>query len=323
MNADTCAQRCKHLPYYCTSYTEDIILKRDGWWSSDPELNPAFHDYFKVFVHHCSSDTFVGTKLKSNSTGNMDFMGTEIIKAVKDSLIVNFNMSNSKTIVLSGYSAGGFGAWRHCNEFFSGFNWPTDVRCLVDSGGFVPWRTAVPGACLAAYNYFISTVVEFQGHQLDARCLKDNENATYLTLECAALSSAYQYVDRPLFVTGNQFDTFYASEFCLICGLCDLDTTVWKQSLASNITEASTQYTGVDYYFRNCSAHDTAENYYNAKFEHDGKETSYSEAVNTWMQNSCLNSTNLPVAGSGRDIGNINSGCNKVSILQSSPGCEN
>jgi len=283
----TCAQRCKETRYLCTTDLRDTMELRGGWWSPNPDLNPAFHDYFKVFVHYCSSDIWNGNKAKSDTTGDLYFMGAEILEAVKDSLTKKFNMLKAKSVVLSGYSAGGIGVWRNCNRFFSGFNSFADVRCLVDSGAFVPWRS-FPDDCLTKFNYFVQQLTEFQGHRLDENCL--NKDQKYKYIECSSLSTAYTFIDRPLFIAGNQFDTRYAYQFSVVCGIRFTPPliTEWKQGLTNDLQQAGTREAGLAYFYRNCATHETAERYYNDKFMYNGKELTFSSVVNYWMKNICF-----------------------------------
>ena len=43
----------------CTSPEDSVLEKDEGFWSNNPSENP-FADYFKVYVHYCSSDDFSG-----------------------------------------------------------------------------------------------------------------------------------------------------------------------------------------------------------------------------------------------------------------------
>ena len=43
----------------CTTPEDSTLEKDDGFWSINPNENP-FADYFKVYIHYCSSDDFSG-----------------------------------------------------------------------------------------------------------------------------------------------------------------------------------------------------------------------------------------------------------------------
>jgi hypothetical protein len=43
----------------CTAPGQDVLEREGGIWADDPATNP-YHDYFKVYIHYCSSDAFSG-----------------------------------------------------------------------------------------------------------------------------------------------------------------------------------------------------------------------------------------------------------------------
>ena len=52
----------------CTSPRPEVLERRGGVWGEEEATNP-FHDYFKVYLHSCSSDAFSGDSTLCESPG--------------------------------------------------------------------------------------------------------------------------------------------------------------------------------------------------------------------------------------------------------------
>ena len=51
--------RCQEDPAKCSGPNESVLEQNGGIWSDNRTENP-FADYFKIFIHYCSSDDFAG-----------------------------------------------------------------------------------------------------------------------------------------------------------------------------------------------------------------------------------------------------------------------
>ena len=80
-NVEDCDARCQvNSPGLCT---EDPNQEHDldyTMWSQDPEENPPFHNFYKIFVPYCSSDVYTGTRNTSEETGNYYFHGKLVVE---------------------------------------------------------------------------------------------------------------------------------------------------------------------------------------------------------------------------------------------------
>merc|ERR1711971_308636 len=97
----------------CTARTEENFeLDTDTMWSTDPQQNPAFHDFARVYVPYCSSDLYVGTRDASDVSGYY-FHGKYIAKAIAEDIVSRAN--NLEQVVFYGTSAGAIGVAFNCD----------------------------------------------------------------------------------------------------------------------------------------------------------------------------------------------------------------
>ena len=100
-----CETRCQEEPYLCTTNTNPYFdlgdsALADNIGSSDPEINPAFHDFYKIYVPYCSSDVFSGTRDGSFLTDNFTFHGHHIFTALTEDLIKNTWITQAEQVQL-------------------------------------------------------------------------------------------------------------------------------------------------------------------------------------------------------------------------------
>merc|ERR1719295_969928 len=99
-------------------------------WSTDPQQNPPFHDFARVYVPYCSSDLYVGTRDASDINGYY-FHGKYIVKAIAEDIVSRAN--SLEQVVFYGTSAGAIGVAFNCDavaEIFKEKFSNLDVRCV-------------------------------------------------------------------------------------------------------------------------------------------------------------------------------------------------
>ena len=212
----------------CTTNERELITKNEDWFTNDEKRNPAFHDFFKIYVPYCSSDVYRGTRASSNATDHLYFYGREIVKAVKDSLANNFNLKSADVAILAGSSAGGLGTWMNCDEFFDGVSKSTDARCVVDSGAWIPWWFP-PESCLVDTLAWMREWIKLQGLEFDPKCTDKLSKDDKFPIRCALLSSAYSYVKRPLFIMEHQIDVVFMTYVPVLCPFNNLNLFSWLE----------------------------------------------------------------------------------------------
>ncbi len=111
--------------------------------SSDQNLNPAFHNWNKIYLNYCDGRGYIGFNNEpieyngkqfyfrgfNNTQASLDY--------VKDKMMVNDNKSTNK-VVVSGTSAGGVATFYYADYIKSFFGSSAeDVKAISDSGMFL------------------------------------------------------------------------------------------------------------------------------------------------------------------------------------------
>jgi len=199
---EECSRRCnsQDSAFRCTTSTDQTLNQTYTFWSNDQETNPPFHDFAKVFMHYCSSDTWQGSRDASEETGGYHFHGKDIVNAILDDLIATkININQMEQVVLLGTSAGAMGVQGVCDsvaDTFKAENNDIDARCVADSGDLVP---TIGQDCNTEEE--VADVIEFYGAEVDPTCTESNT-----LLECKLFSSSYHFIDTPLMVVHNYID---------------------------------------------------------------------------------------------------------------------
>merc|ERR1719431_2128137 len=60
---EECSRRCNSpdSAFRCITSNDTTLNQTYTFWSNDQNTNPPFHDFAKVFMHYCSSDTWQGS----------------------------------------------------------------------------------------------------------------------------------------------------------------------------------------------------------------------------------------------------------------------
>merc|ERR1711963_1331672 len=147
---EECTRRCEEdgVPLRSSKNARDQIQMggRASVWSPLPEENPAFHDWYKVWVPYCSSDEHAGNRDASAETANLHFNGKNIVSDVVDQLMADhLGGQQIEKIVIIGFSAGGAGVARNCDfmaDKFAALGSTAKVMCIMDGADFEPyWMT--------------------------------------------------------------------------------------------------------------------------------------------------------------------------------------
>ena len=202
---EECKKRCdKDKAPLCTAQQRKSI-RGTTMWSRDPEENPPFHNFGRVYLHYCSSDVYSGTRNASADTNSYYFYGKHIIEALLEDILKSKpNVENMNQLVLIGTSAGAFGVALNCDfvaEKFHAVNKDLDVRCIADSGDFYPPWVHKEGC--DPYELMRQTTEFWQGEG-DQSCL---ESTPEEHLECMIFPSYYNFIETPFMVVAHYIDT--------------------------------------------------------------------------------------------------------------------
>jgi len=265
---EECNKRCKRGSAeraMCTSPEDSVLEKNEGLWSNNPEENP-FADYFKVYVHYCSSDDFSGTRGASRSTGNLFFHGKHIVTSVLQDLVASFGIDRAESVVLVGSGNGARGVGYNCDfvrQSINAVNPATDVRCVADAPDFVPWWVRTEFDSCQDKDYHELEVEKFLwGREGDESCDEENEdlvNSTELAHKCGVWSRYWQYIETPFFVIGSQYDPIYFENN--LCGPSKEDPQYanyqlsWRRGMIALFQAMLAKRPNLGLFVPNCDSH--------------------------------------------------------------------
>ena len=202
---EECKKRCdKDKAPLCTAQQRKSI-RGTTMWSRDPEENPPFHNFGRVYLHYCSSDVYSGTRNASADTNGYYFYGKHIIEALLEDILKSKpNVENMNQLVLIGTSAGAFGVATNCDfvaEQFHTVNKNLDVRCIADGGDFFPriqYKSCDPYKLMKE-----QYEKKFWQGVGDQSCIESTPEGS---LECTAFPLYYNYIETPFMVVASYID---------------------------------------------------------------------------------------------------------------------
>eukprot|EP00122_Pirum_gemmata_P011021 Pgem_evm1s10203 len=100
-------------------------------FSKDSTRNPELHDANKVYIHYCSSDGWMGSKMNSTVLG-WNFQGNNIVRSVFKDLQTK-GLDDESFVVFGGFSAGGRGAMTNIESVKEELPQNTKLVGLFDS----------------------------------------------------------------------------------------------------------------------------------------------------------------------------------------------
>ncbi|KAI6654399.1 Palmitoleoyl-protein carboxylesterase notum1 [Oopsacas minuta] len=174
--------------------------------SSSQYTNPDFYSWMKVYIPSCSADFFSGQHTEPNEWG-MYFSGHNILTAVINMLLENYQLSRAEYVLFSGVSTGGVGVIEH-SDYISDWLSFAKVKVSPVGGWFYPqlllnfteWTKQSPSNQPSS---FLNTLYDSYVHKM---CAENN----YLQPWVCGPSNVgylYQYIRTPLFVAENMFDS--------------------------------------------------------------------------------------------------------------------
>merc|ERR1711892_501105 len=209
-----CKIRCQEDPAKCSGPNESVLEQNRGIWSDSRTENP-FADYFKIYIHYCSSDDFAGPNNRSTAAGTLLFHGKHILTATLKDLVARLGIERAGSVVLAGSCSGGRAVGYNCDFVSSamrGVNPAVDVRCLADGPDFVPWWVRTDEQCDDKDLRKVETEKNLWGLVGDSSCVEDNKAAlssASLAHRCGVMSRYWQDIATPLFIVASQLDQVY------------------------------------------------------------------------------------------------------------------
>jgi len=210
---EDCKKRCKGKGRKCTTQKGRTMTRDITSFSSDPEENPAFHNFGKIYVPYCSSDVYTGTRnfaVQNAKIKRFYFHGRHIIDAVGDAIIKDKpDIGSLKQVVFMGTSAGAAGVTKNCDflaEKFKRANPNIDFRCISDGGDFRPPVAPIAGCNPEEKFESMKELWQPQGDSSCAASVPDN------SFTCGRFHSSYNYIETPFMVVGGFIDYVTAKD---------------------------------------------------------------------------------------------------------------
>ena len=203
-NSADCAQRWQQGRYLMTSIPHKDYMTGVGILSSDPEINPDFHDYNHVYAYYCSSDNWHGDTVIQAGNRTFEARGWKILEAIYEDLPID----GASEILMTGTSAG-VGAVKHNIDRVASWFPDADVKGVLDSG----WTTN------AAKRYLATLLLnedspagreaveksEYFNFQYDESC-KEKYPDNY-AFACSIDLRMHDEIETPVFYYVDQYDS--------------------------------------------------------------------------------------------------------------------
>ncbi len=180
-----------------------------GIFNNDPVLNKDFHNFNKVFIMYCSSDTWIGDKDKGD--GLYHFRGKRIVTEVINDLKKYFRLDQASHLIFSGSSAGSAGM---------GYNLDMIAEMLpqakvlgIRDASFTPSLGIDMGLTLEdELEKAGNTRVEYWNPVYDTTCFDQNSDDPRVCLNFGYLYRN-NYLETPFFVYMDQNDHMVMDRF--------------------------------------------------------------------------------------------------------------
>ena len=213
-SATDCAARAK-TALGSSKYWAPTMTDVDNVLSSQP-ANP-FANWSHVFVPYCSGDVWSGTRAGTvvNETFPFVFAGHSIFRAVVATLRNHSGIDAADTVLLSGSSAGGIGAFVNADYLTAALPGARSVLSAPQAGWFFPqtvsYSSFAAGALGPPYAGTSEPLRELWQPLADARCVAAH-NASF----CLSIGNAYKFWTTPFFVANNNADSnqIFAQQGC-------------------------------------------------------------------------------------------------------------
>lgn len=163
-------------------------------------------DYTRVYVPYCGGDSHAG-----NATVNgIHFGGRPIIEAILDDLVVKHGLESASVFVLTGASAGGIGTFLNA-DYVKRVLDPFGIKVAAIPQSGLLYRSAFKELVYPTlgldFDKLTQPSLEFQNQMPNEACWKAMGKPNPGRFECQFFDSFIQYVDVPLFMVVNRWDS--------------------------------------------------------------------------------------------------------------------
>ncbi|XP_030831824.1 pectin acetylesterase 5 [Strongylocentrotus purpuratus] len=206
-NATNCYQRS--LTPLGSSSSIPAVIPTPGLLSSDPEVNPDFHNWNVVQFHYCDGASFSSDSpmaLSISDEGVIYQRGSLVLESIINYLLNTTEMGAAERIILSGTGSGGLGVFYQADHVKTLLPPTSTYHALADSAFYID-----------TYNRsaYMHIRIQFQRlfnlhhmlESLDSDCVQTQVLADPGSAwTCMFPEYATKYIQTPLFITNSKYD---------------------------------------------------------------------------------------------------------------------
>ncbi|KAL2242216.1 UNVERIFIED_CONTAM: Pectin acetylesterase 11 [Sesamum indicum] len=187
--------------------------------SSEKTINPDFYNWNMVSVVYCDGSSYTGN-VKGISIIGIGFMsdtvmahripetskkGAKIFDVVMEDMLAQ-GMKNAKNAILSGGSAGAWGAILHCDGFRKLIPKASRVKCISDSGFFIHAKNLY--GAKKREEYFADLIAYHRSNKFLPASCTSKMNASL----CLFPENIIKDIKTPIFFLESAFDYYQLKE---------------------------------------------------------------------------------------------------------------
>lgn len=179
-----------------------------GLLSSDPSVNPDFHNFNKVFVRSCDGSSFSADVEAPGIASNgvpVYFRGFRILKAIISSILSQGLWATGKELLVSGCSSGGHAVWLHLDHIRDMVPQSIKVSGIPASGVFLNIPHYNDTKASESWRWQAAFYMMGMESTLNKDCL--NNIASYGDKwRCFLAENQIPYIRSPYFALNSMFD---------------------------------------------------------------------------------------------------------------------
>ena len=189
----------------------------EAYFSTDPLVNPAFHDWTIIHVRNCEGSAFSGrladpveVENDDGTTTSIYFRGNYILEAIVSETLSS-SIRNISHVVVGGDASGAMAVYLHGSQIGEWVEQlqprrQTQVALFPDAGFFPDWSE--PSSTWGNYSFQeLMKNIFTENNATDSlpkKCLEEREKDDHYT--CMFPQNTVQYFDKPYFIAQPDYD---------------------------------------------------------------------------------------------------------------------
>lgn len=248
--AKNCVSRSKTRLGSTVNDTSDSLTLGDrAYFSTDPQVNPAFSDWTAVYIRYCDGGSFSGRRIVPTEDGLYSRGGFILEAVIKELRKEGAPLASATDVVVAGASSGGLAAILHANFWRDALPASINIAALSDAGFFPDYDKPGNPGCPQTYSEAIKSVFELSRARdgLDKECLATFEYDEQY--KCMFAKNALPLVKMPILVIQSKFDSYQQGAIlgyhACSGNVSPLEVRNYADALESEVLEAFDKQGGV------------------------------------------------------------------------------